>query len=420
VATIASLPDALLARVFERLPVDTRLRAAEVRRGWRSVLAAERGLWTALDMSESSGVEHEVTDALLRAAAARAGGALATLDLTGCYDVSDDALLEVVTANAGSLLELRVSGDVQVEALLRAAPRLLQLVTDVEWADVGAATRMLRGEGVFQPLRVRTLNVNGDGADDAALRALAAALAAHASPLTSFQLSNCVQPDAADVPVALLDAALANHTAALELTACTLIPASAPSLARLLGGAALTSLYIVDHEHVQLLDAPAAALLGGALRKNGVLQHLALCRVRLWDDLAAAVTLLSSLSAHPSLRELTLAHNIVAPAHAACSGAALFALVASNAPALQTLNVHAWRLGDAGLRPLFEALPHNTHLRMLGCSRNDMSEACARDVLVPAVRANASLMALWVEQQWEGVQEAKDFVARRTAAATRR
>jgi hypothetical protein len=108
--TIAALPHALLARVFVHLPVDTRLRAAEVCRGWRTVLATERSLWTALDLSDTSDVTHEVTDALLRAAVTRAGGALTTLDVSNyyCRGPSYDAILAAVTANAGHLTELRL------------------------------------------------------------------------------------------------------------------------------------------------------------------------------------------------------------------------------------------------------------------------------------------------------------------------
>jgi hypothetical protein len=105
--TIASLPHALLARVLARVPVDTRLRASEVCRGWCALLASERSLWTCLDLSASSGVEEFVRDALLCAAAAKACGALQSLDVSGCDGIRHEALLATVIANAGSLLELR-------------------------------------------------------------------------------------------------------------------------------------------------------------------------------------------------------------------------------------------------------------------------------------------------------------------------
>jgi hypothetical protein len=422
--TIASLPHALLARVLARLPVDARLRCSEVCRGWRHVLARERDLWTVLDLSRSSGVTHEVTDALLRAAASKAGGALVTLDVTYCYEISHEALLEVVTANAGSLLQLRAAAleggactCEQAEALLRAAPRLRELVANVQ-SNADDAARMLRKEAVFQPLRVSALCVYAHGADGAALHALAAALAVHATPLAGLTLRD-TPLGAPDVLDALVDAALANRLAEMAFSECGLSPASAPSLARLLGSGALTSLYIADDD-VQLLDAPAAALLGGALRANTVLQSLVLIDVGLWHDACccAAATLMASLAAHPILRRLTVSSNAVDPAHSACAGAAFFTLVSANAPSLQELTISHCHLGDAGLRLLMDALRRNTHLKALRCLGNDMSEEFARDVLLPAVRANASLTLLLTFERHAGAVEAEAIARRRCAASS--
>jgi hypothetical protein len=132
---------------------------------------------------------------------------------------------------------------------------------------------------------------------------------------------------------------------------------------------------------------------------------------------------LSSLVAHPSLRELDLAMNMMLdPQHAACVGAALFALVAANAPTLTQLDMSNCGLGDVGLHPLFDALPRNTHLHTLNCGGNGMSEAFARDVLLPAVRANTSLTELVTavrgDPVWDGKQEAEAIVARRAAEAS--
>jgi hypothetical protein len=74
---LAPLPYALVLHILSLLPVDTRLRCAEVCRSWRAALE-ERSLWIRLDLS-ASGVspKRAVTDELLRAAAARAHGELA-------------------------------------------------------------------------------------------------------------------------------------------------------------------------------------------------------------------------------------------------------------------------------------------------------------------------------------------------------
>jgi hypothetical protein len=75
-------------------------------------------------------------------------------------------------------------------------------------------------------------------------------------------------------------------------------------------------------------------------------------------------------------------------------GAALRALLRANAPALHTLDIHSNRLGDAGMGPVVKALRCNTRLTKLDCSDNRLSYAFARDRLLPAVRANASLREL--------------------------
>jgi hypothetical protein len=115
---------------------------------------------------------------------------------------------------------------------------------------------------------------------------------------------------------------------------------------------------------------------------------------------------------------LSLHNNHVPAAHRAAAGAALGALVAANAPALQELDAaYSW-LADEGLGPLVDALPGNTHLRKLLLSEeaHGMSEAFARDRLLPAVRANASLRYLATGVDWEGAVEAEALVLQRAAA----
>jgi hypothetical protein len=81
----------------------------------------------------------------------------------------------------------------------------------------------------------------------------------------------------------------------------------------------------------------------------------------------------------------------VRAADRARAGASLGALVAANAPALNTLNVSHCALGDEGLGPLVDALAANTHLRVLHCADNDMSDEFALQRLRPALLANTSL-----------------------------
>jgi hypothetical protein len=159
-----ALPRALSLKIFAALPADTRLRCAEVCRDWRAMVG-ERSLWTRLNLSETSGVTREVTPALLRAAAAKAGGALQALDVSDVWRLLNDgdALREVLAANAGALRELRcVRAQAHymrvplLEALLRAAPQLRVCETDVA-LDAAEARQALRREGVFGPLRLRSV-----------------------------------------------------------------------------------------------------------------------------------------------------------------------------------------------------------------------------------------------------------------------
>jgi hypothetical protein len=433
-SALSPLPLSLVLHIFSLLPVDARARAACVCRGWRVTLD-EVSLWTRLDVSPSSGVRVRMTDAVLASAAAKARGQLAALDVSGCEAVSFDVLLAFIGAHAGTLRELCVGtrshtgqtlNALRIEQLVEAAPQLTACHADVLSTHNGVddARRMLRNEPPFQQLRLRALCVEFEhGADEAdeeeSALAFAADMAAHASlkrvQLRHAELHTLVALDA------VVDAALACQINSLQSWSCGLTPASAPALARLLGGGTLTELCI--GQRGQLLDAPSAALLGDALRANSTLTCLSL-HGNFWRNRGAGVALLGALTGHVSLRTLTLSTNNVLAAQAAAA-AALGALVAANAPALTKLVVSYSRLGlgNAGLRPLLEALPHNTHLRTLDISYNNMSAAFARDVLLPWVRANTSLQQLLAADDADAAyehiaREAMALVAARAGAAT--
>jgi hypothetical protein len=108
----------------------------------------------------------------------------------------------------------------------------------------------------------------------------------------------------------------------------------------------------------------------------------------------------------------------VPDAHHAAAGAALGALVAANAPALHELDASWAGLDDDAWCPLLDALPRNTHLRKLDLSDEGdaMSEAFARDRLLPAVRANTSLRKLHTDLWWASAREAEERVRLRAAA----
>ncbi len=426
---LSPLPYALVLHILSLLPVDTRLLCAGVCRSWRAALE-ERSLWLRLDLS-ASGVspKRAVTDALLHAAAARARGELVALDVSGCKRVTFDALLAAVTPNGTALRELCVCGILRLgltdhyeeqldtdalEELLLAAPRLVVCEADVRCRELALARELLRNEPPFAPLRLHTLEFRpAEGEqDEATVLALAAELASHAH-LQGLRLAGAPLNTAAALDAAV-DAALARRLTSVTLLGCSLSPASAPALVRLIGGGALTQLDIINGRAV-LLNAPAALALGNVLRASSSLTALSLRYVDLWREPAAATALLGALTGHPSLRSLNISGNAVEPAGREEAGAALEALVAANAPALHELDVSYCNLGDAGLGPLFDALPANTHLRKLSCGDNLLLDAFVRARLLPAVRANSSLRELDTRLHTIAAREAEALVQRRAA-----
>jgi hypothetical protein len=353
---LSSLPQALLRRILALLPVDQRARSAVVHPSWRDALA-DRSLWTALDLSPACGIARErISHALLCSAAARAGGQLVSLDLTECYGINFEVVLEVVTANARSMRVLRLQRNTyalgdhvdgykvvafrgnerhELEALLQAAPGLQLLEADLfSWRGPSRSSdlcQMLRREERFAPLRIGHLAVGSP--DVAGLTDLMAVLATHA-PLSSLQLSSAPldEPAALD---AVVDAAVASQLTSLRLYMSPLGPEAAPALVRLLSSTSLTKLRIAYDGPYLLLDQPAALLLATALRANRTLTMLELHNA-LWHVPAAGAALFSSLVAHPSLRSL-IWRETGRVLHAAIAGSMVHALLVADAPALQYL-----------------------------------------------------------------------------------
>jgi hypothetical protein len=429
--TFASLPRALQCEVFARTPVDARARAACVCHAWCDVLS-ERSLWTRLNLSPKSGVARaRVLDALLRGAAAKARSGLTALDVSDSEQLTHLVLLEVVAANAGTLTELRACNILTLSALtteqneahLRAAPLLTAYHADTH-ADAAAACRMLRNEPPFGPLRLQTLAVYRWPGGEADVPALAADLRASASSLLQLMLFSAPLGGLGALD-AVVDAAMARRLPILALCQSSLSAASVSALVRLLGGDALSALFLKNNDDVTLLQSGpdgSAALLAAALRANNTLQLLGLELVSVWHDVAAAETLLHALTAHPSVQTLSLSENAVRAADRARVGASLATLIAANTPTLTRLSVSACNLGDEGLGPLVDALTANTHLRELECSRNDMSYAFALERLRPVLLANNALRKLTLVHDLDAsaaspaLRQLEQLVAERAAA----
>ena len=382
-------------RILAALPVDTRLRCFEVSRSWRAVLA-ERSLWTTLDMRV---LDTRVADlsALLRAAAAHAGGQLDVLHLPAWDRDIHGALLAVLVANASTMRELtfqRWDGNDELPPphmflvpLLRAAPALSLLETGV-WCRQENLMTVLRKEPPYAPLRIKALEFSSllYTPDPLDWLVVSAGLALHRS-LEFLDLRE-TWPEAqaqSDAMVGVLSALPVLRRLVLRTSR---IPAAV--LASLLSSPSLESLSVFAYA-APLLDSPAtAAPLCAAARVNTRLVSLALENVRMWHDMDAAAALLDALQAHPSLAHLSLEGNRAPREHAAAAGVALAALIV-HSPSLTTLDLLGCELGDAGLAPIVDALPQARHLRTLKIIGNGMSGAFESERLEPALRACVSL-----------------------------
>jgi hypothetical protein len=300
--------------------------------------------------------------------------------------------------------------------LLGAAPALCELDADIDCTappELQQTYAALRNEPPFERLRVRTLSVKLYNADDegAVVEASAAdvlqlmsAIAVHA-PLLGLRLEGWENNDEAPMSApAVLDAVistvLSRQLSSLWLRDCFISPASAPALARLLSGDALSELAVQNSESVQLFDADAAVPVARALRANATLTSLKLNDVDFWANEAAVEALLDALRGHVSLRVLDLSSNQMQTTACEHAGCALAKLVAINSRVLHSLSFAYSFADEACLNPVFQALPYNAHLRTLGCRNYNhgplLSNEFAGAVVLPTVRANAGLKVLAV------------------------
>jgi hypothetical protein len=425
-AGFASLPHALALNIHSRLPVDARARAACVCRGWCTTLA-DVSLWTRLDLSPASGVTCSVNDAVLFVTAARARGGLEALNVSDCSQVSPEALLTVVTSNAGALRGLQATRAIvdlgfalrDAEALLRAAPMLRSCDLSLHCHN-DEAPRVLRNEPPFGAVRNLSLTVVMPYFDtgDQGMPAIVEAVAASRS-LRKFGLRHAVLGNTGAI-AALFDALLAQRVLGLSsLYCCQLGDADPPALARLLAGNTLLELHMTRGS-VPLGAPPSVTLLRDALRANSTLTAVSLHDIdsRYDGDAGFTMSLLNALTAHARLRSVRLHfRSSQQPEKVLACGAALGALVAADAPALTELDVSDIGLLDVCMGALMDALPHNTHLLTLNCSCNVLSAVFVRERLLPAVRANTSLRSL-VAGGTPAEQEAMALVAARTAAGS--
>jgi hypothetical protein len=407
------LPRELVWLVFACLPVDQRLLLNAVCRSWRAALR-EASLWRELDFSLAGGVTRRVTWRMINAAVRYARGQLRLLDVRHAEraDVPFEAILDLARENAATLATLRVAyitdgpfyfdrrlEVAQVDALLAVAPRLTRLECGVQGEQMLA---LLRKEPPYTALRLTHARCDQSNRDNPVvnLQPLLQAvglhngirgLSFHRTPSTVQQLE------------ATVDVAIRLQLSELGFYDCLFSPAHLPGLTRLLTGCPSLESFLVCNRWLRLVTGDTVPAFCAALRASS-LKHLALYSIDLWDSLPDGIAVIEAITGHRSLTSFICNTNLLTDEPAASHlivGQALGRLVAAESH-LKRLDLSSCDLGDVGLRPLFAALAGNRTLRTLNCRANNISRECARDIMLPAVRANASLRNLDLLQfSWE-------------------
>ena len=414
-ASFHSLPPPLMTAILLLLPVDTRLRCSEVQRAWRALLE-DTVFWECITFSELARARFRV--ALFVAAVAKAGGQLRELDLRGQYGprLTHASLMEALAANSLTLRRLRMCdgyGDDMsrnvVAELCGAAPGLQTLETCVSCLSTEARA-LLHREPPFGALNMFGLKVRfAEGNDNTLFLSFTADLTFHGACLHELELDSALMPGHAAWN-ALANAAISVHLTQLTVSNSPLGPWCVPGLVRLLREGSISSLELggTFFGNGPFIDAETEPSLSAALLANSTLTGLTLLHVDVWNPPRNCIV--DALVRHPTLVNLKLHFQLGDDAQLRLlAGASLGRLVAVNSTALAWLSVSGCALGDDGLRPLFAALPTNTHLISLSASRNGISAAFA-PVVLASVRANRSLRYLFIDGP-ENVDEDQGSIA---------
>ena len=295
------LPRCFVRAVFLLLPADQRLRCVEVSRAWRALLADSR-FWRCIDVSLRSGCTR-FSEALFRAAVAKAGGQLRVLNVSGQgeEELSTQTLVDALASNAATLMGLVAFRPepstwfepADVEDLLEAAPFCvcnLDSLTD----NVEQACRYLRNEPSYSRLRLHSFIVNGEGQLDSleSLEALCTDLLKHPS-LVNIVIYHAPLGTAAAMRVFVNAAiALRLHTVSLVFCGCT--RACVPELTRLVSAGAVKGM-VLHNDDVELFEAGADTdQFCAAVRASASLKQLKLIRCGPNPDAAAVAAFINA------------------------------------------------------------------------------------------------------------------------------
>ena len=257
---LSPLPRCFVRAVFVLLPADQRLRCVEVSRAWRALLA-DTSLWKSLNLSNKSGI-NRFSEALFRAAVAKAGGQLHELDVNWRPEaLSFPTLVDALASNAATLelLDARSRtwfAPAEVDSLLEAAPLSMLHVYADPRNDVEQARRYLRNEPPYERLRLRGLNVNGDGQLDSLgnLQAFCIDLLKHPS-LKRLYIVDASLGTAAAMRV-LVNASIALRVHVFGLVNCGCTHACVPEWTRFVSAVVLECM-VIHNDDVELFEAGA-------------------------------------------------------------------------------------------------------------------------------------------------------------------
>lgn len=299
------------------------------------------------------------------------------------------------------LLEIRANHTMtasleRLRALLNAVPAisLLSCGVHLSLAELEVTLPMLRNTPQYDPLRITSVLLSNyhageDGLeDDLSVFCVAAAL--H-SPLTNLYLNAIPLDDAALQMV--VDLAVSKPLSRLVLWNNQLGPESLPQVTRLLSAGSLSALTLADCVALFQIEGETTAFCN-ALR-SAKLRTLKLKNTGLGASVSLFVQLLCACVGHTTLKKLDLSLNRPGNAEKCAAVGHVLALVVDSG--LESLELLHCDLGDSGLAPLFAGVARSSRLLSLKCSYEDVSAACARDVILPAVQANASLRKLHLQ-----------------------
>ena len=414
-------PPNVVALLFSLLPLDARLRAREVCRGWLFFLK-DVCFWTHVDLSASCGVnprflsDSRLALALLRTACVRAQGSLQSVDLSGVehrvQDEWEDEPVPLVlqwldsasAANKASLRDLvaphmRLIVD-HVTALCRALP-LCRVRCGLECYTVEALP-LLRREPPFALLTINALVAvehNDEGAQP--VLDLASALMGY---FGMEKLIMCAPLTTLAVLDALVDAAISAGIKDAAFQTCGLSQASLPALGRLIQSPGFERLEVIEGLSA-LFEGPALPAFCEALRNSTTLKKLKLMGVNLWEDMASASELIAALEGLPALHELELLANFeVGPSTVQRAAGECLARLIARSTSLRALCLGDNHLDEDGMTPIFQALSGSlTLVELILYGSMAVNQNFARDVVLPAVRTNTSLRELdglrWLDAQ---------------------